>query len=184
MAFSSWLIKKGDFKKTFFFSVFIGVTFGAIFSGIGIFLGKPKLVAQYIMISLGIGAGLGILIGWFSREIILGLMNLVLTELEGKVGLERKGYTPKNEGFLGGGEMEIFDQMFRSVVSVLKRVLMISLRLEEASTDLDKTAQISSQVIKEIVDKVAQINKSAVENASNLRETICSLENSFSLSKD
>ncbi|MBP5470726.1 MAG: PilZ domain-containing protein, partial [Candidatus Riflebacteria bacterium] len=66
----------------------------------------------------------------------------------------------------------------------LKRVLLISLKLEVASSDLDKTAQTSSQVIKEIVDGVGVINQKAIDNASNLRETISSLENSFSLSKD
>jgi hypothetical protein len=69
-------------------------------------------------------------------------------------------------------------------MSVLKRVLVISFKLEEASIDLDRTAQISSQVIKEIVDGVGETNDKALDNATNLRETISSLESSFNLSKD
>ncbi len=187
MGLSSVLInKKTDPQKNVWITSFvIGGIVGAVFAGLGMTLfgaalGKAK--TNFILAALGVGIGAGAIIGWFGREIILGLITLVLTDLEEKVGLQRTGFTSTKTGL--SRDLDIFEQMFNLVVSVLKRVLMISFRLEEASTDLDRTAQVSSQVIKEIVEKVEQVNKNAVENAANLRETISSLENSFSITKD
>ncbi len=186
MGLSSVLInKKADPQKNVWITSFvIGAIAGAVFAGMGIALfgiaGKVKV--NFILAALGVGLATGGVIGWFGREIILGLITLVLTDLEEKVGLQRDGFTSTKTGL--SRDLDIFDQMFNLVVSVLKRVLMISFRLEEASTDLDRTAQVSSQVIKEIVEKVEQVNKNAVENAANLRETISSLESSFSITKD
>ncbi|HOT26719.1 MAG TPA: methyl-accepting chemotaxis protein [Candidatus Ozemobacteraceae bacterium] len=186
MALSSIVINKNSdsLRNVWIFAFVIGAIAGLAFAGVGLAIGKVAASAKtsFILATLGIGVGAGLLIGWFGREIILGLINLVLDELETKVGLQRASYSSKKTGL--SRELDIFDQMFKVVVSILKRVLMISLRLEEASIDLDRTAQISSTVIKEIVDKVDSINKNAVDNASNLRETISSLESSFSLSKD
>ncbi|MBR4569500.1 MAG: PilZ domain-containing protein [Candidatus Riflebacteria bacterium] len=121
-------------------------------------------------------------IGWFGREVLRGIVNFFLSEVTTKVGLKPENFPSTKSGL--GRELERFEQMFKLILSVLKRVLIISLKLEVASSDLDKTAQISSQVIKEIVDGVGVINQKALDNANNLRETISSLENSFSLSKD
>jgi len=186
MALSSIIINKNadSHRNVWIFSFVIGAIAGCSFAGVG--LGVLQVAAkakpQLFIFSLLIGVGMGGLIGWFGREIISGLINLVLNELEEKVGLQRTSFHSSKSGLRK--DLEVFDLMFKMVVSVLKRVLVISLRLEEASTDLDRTAQISSTVIKEIVEKVEQINKNAVDNAANLRETISSLENSFSLSKD
>ncbi len=184
MAFSSILIKKSNFKNVFIASLGIGLLAGLVYAGLGVVMkaGMAKDPSKFAAIALGLGLGLGGLIGWFGKEIIVGLIGFVLEELGTKIGLQREAFESEKSGV--AKEMDIFEQMFKLVVSVLKRVLVISFRLEEASTELDKTAQISSQVIKGIVEKVDNINKSAVENASNLRETIASLENSFSLSKD
>jgi methyl-accepting chemotaxis protein len=184
MAFSSILIKKTSFRNVFFVSIALGIGSGLAFSGLGIFFKATisKNPGPFAAGAMGLGVLLGFILCWFSKEIILGLIHVILDELDQKVGLQKRGFSSDKSGL--GGEWEIFDQMFRLVVSILKRVLLISYRLEEASQDLDKTAQISSQVIKEIVEKVETINKSAVENASNLRETIDSLEDSFTLSKD
>lgn len=183
MALSSFLVKKSDFKNVFMVSLFLGVIIGLCFAGLGmalVKLGSAQL--KFILGCVVMGAVFGILIGWFSKEVMSGLINLVLDELENKVGLARKSFTQVKGGV--NREMDLFDQMFTLVVSILKRTLMISLRLEEASSDLDRTAQISSTVIKEIVEKVEGINHCSVDNATNLRETISSLESSFSLSKD
>ncbi|HEY9069645.1 MAG TPA: methyl-accepting chemotaxis protein [Candidatus Ozemobacteraceae bacterium] len=186
MALSSIIINKNSDsqRNVWMFSFVIGAIAGCCFAGMGLAIGRIAAAAKtsFILGSLGIGVVIGVLIGWFGREIISGLINLVLDDLETKVGLQRNTFESKKSGL--SRELDIFDQMFKLVVSVLKRVLVISLRLEEASTDLDRTAQISSSVIKEIVEKVDSINKNAVDNASSLRETISSLENSFSLSKD
>lgn len=186
MALSSIVINKNadSQRNVWVFAFIIGAIAALAFAGVGLVIGKVAVSAKtnFILATLGIGIVVGLLIGWFGREIILGLINLVLDELETKVGLQRASYTSRKSGL--SRELDIFDQMFKVVVSILKRVLMISLRLEEASIDLDRTAQISSTVIKEIVEKVDSINKNAVDNASNLRETISSLESSFSLSKD
>jgi len=184
MAFSSLLIKKTNFKNVFLASLAIGILVGLIFSGLG-FVMKATIAkdpAKFAIAAIIIGLLVGLLIGWFGKEIILALINMVQDELGAKVGLHKQAFDSEKSGL--AREMDIFDQMFKLLVSVLKRVLVISFRLEEASTELDKTAQISSQVIKGIVEKVDSINKNAVENATNLRETIASLESSFSLSKD
>lgn len=118
---------------------------------------------------------------WFGRGILSGLISFILGEVS-TVGLRPENFKSNKTGL--SKELERFEEMFKLILSVLKRVLLISLKLEVASSDLDKTAQTSSQVIKEIVDGVGVINQKAIDNASNLRETISSLENSFSLSKD
>ncbi|MBF0502523.1 MAG: PilZ domain-containing protein [Candidatus Riflebacteria bacterium] len=183
MGLSSFLIKKSDFKNVYVVSGIIGLIVGCGFAGFGVALIKlGTMKGTYILGSLVLGCCFGLVIGWFSKEVISGMINLVLDELETKVGLHRLSFASDKSGL--NREMDVFDQMFSLVVSILKRVLLISFRLEEASSDLDRTAQISSQVIKEIVEKVEQINHGAVNNAANLRETISSLENSFSLSKD
>jgi methyl-accepting chemotaxis protein len=184
MAFSSVLIKKSDFKNVFIIAFVIGIVGGLLFAGLGMSLKTTiaKDISKFAFGCILLGLGLGGIIGWYGKEIISGLILLILDELESKVGLQRSSFTTEKTGL--SREMDLFDQMFRTMVAILKRVLLISFRLEEASTDLDKTAQISSTVIKEIVEKVEDINRSAVENAANLRETIASLESSFSLSKD
>ncbi|MFZ2961340.1 MAG: methyl-accepting chemotaxis protein [Candidatus Ozemobacteraceae bacterium] len=183
MSLSSFLIKKSDFKNVYLVSGIIGLIVGCAFAGMGIaVVSMGTARGKYVLASLITGIVVGVIVGWFSKELISSMINLVLNELESKVGLQRRSFSTSKSGL--NGEMDLFDQMFSLVVSILKRVLLISFRLEEASSDLDRTAQISSQVIKEIVDKVEQINHGAVDNASNLRETISSLESSFSLSKD
>lgn len=137
---------------------------------------------KFIPLILVFGAVAIFSIWWFGREILRGMIQFILSELTTKVGLKPENFTTTKTGL--GKELDLFEQMFQLILSVLKRVLIISLKLEVASSDLDKTAQISSQVIKEIVDGVGIINQKAIDNASNLRETISSLENSFSLSKD
>ncbi|NCB40682.1 MAG: hypothetical protein EOM80_18130, partial [Erysipelotrichia bacterium] len=124
----------------------------------------------------------GGIIGWFGREILRGIVSFISHDLTTKVGLKADTFVSNRTGL--NRELDLFDQMFKLVLSVLKRVLLISFKLEIASSDLDKTAQTSSQVIKEIVDGVGIINLKAGNNATNLRETISSLEDSFSLSKD
>ncbi len=186
MGLSSIIINKDpdSHNKLWVFAYVIGAIGTCLFAGASILvLGKAATVkANFLVGAAVVGGILGTIIGWFARELVLGLINMILNELEEKIGLHRKTFTTTKSGL--GRDLDIFDQMFKLVVSILKRVLLISFRLEEASTDLDTTAQTSSQVIKEIVERVDQINKNAVENAANLRETISSLESSFSLSKD
>ncbi|HNV69418.1 MAG TPA: methyl-accepting chemotaxis protein [Candidatus Ozemobacteraceae bacterium] len=185
MGLSSFLVKKADVKKNILIGALVlGVLAGLIFAGIGIGFGAkiPKSQLMFILACVGAGAGFGCVIFWFGLEIILGMVSVVLDDLENKVGLQRQGFESLKTGI--NRELDLFDQMFRMVVSILKRTLLISLRLEETSGDLNETAQISSQVIKEIVERVEEINKGAIENAKNLRDTISSLESSFSLSKD
>ena len=118
----------------------------------------------------------------FGNKTLTRIVNFVTTETSSKVGLKSDSFVTNKKGV--NGTFDIFEQMFTLILSVLKRVLLISLKLESASSDLDRTAQTSSLVIKEIVEGVGLINQKAIDNASNLRETITSLESSFSLSKD
>ncbi len=185
MGLSSFLVKKEDVKKNVLIGALVlGVLAGLIFAGIGVGFGAkiPKSQMVFILACVGAGAGFGCVIFWFGLEIILGMVSVVLDDLENKLGLQRQGFESLKAGI--SRELDLFDQMFKMVVSILKRTLLISLRLEETSGDLNETAQISSQVIKEIVERVEEINKGAIENAKNLRDTISSLESSFSLSKD
>ena len=122
------------------------------------------------------------LLAGLAAEVLRGIVLFISNDLTTKVGLKSDTFVSTRSGL--NRELDLFDQMFRLVLSVLKRVLLISFKLEVASSDLDKTAQTSSQVIKEIVEGVGAINQKAGNNATNLRETISSLENSFSLSKD
>ncbi|MDD3377104.1 MAG: Methyl-accepting chemotaxis protein McpB [bacterium ADurb.Bin157] len=162
----------------------IGIILGIVFTISGLFFTRVSGTAKVTFIAISILLGLlsGGVIGWFGREVLRGIIALVSKELTNKVGLKADNFRSTKSGI--SKELDIFEQMFRMVMSVLKRVLIISLKLEAASSDLDKTAQTSSQVIKEIVDGVGAINKKAGDNATNLRETISSLENSFGLSKD
>lgn len=172
-------------NKIWAFSILIGIIIGSVFAATGIVLFSKQLAAmklKYIVVCLLLGVISGGVIGWFGQQILMGMINFISIELEERVGLQKKTFTSDKTGI--SREIDIFEQMFNLVVSVLKRVLIISFRLEEASSDLDQTAQVSSQVIKEIVERVEQINKSAVENAANLRETLVSLENSFNITKD
>lgn len=183
---SAIINKKSDPNKSLLlFSFGIGTIAGLAFAGLGIALfSLPAKVRPVLMaVSSGVGLLTALIIVFYARSIVFGLIHMVMDDLGQKVGLQRETFSSQKSGALGR-ELDIFDQMIRMVVSILKRVLIISLRLEEASTDLDRTANTSSQVIKEIVEKVDQINKNAVVNASNLRDTIASLENSFSLTKD
>ena len=117
----------------------------------------------------------------FGRGILGGIISFILSEVS-TVGLKPDNFKSSKTGL--SRELDRFEEMFKLILSVLKRVLLISLKLEVASSDLDKTAQTSSSVIKEVVDGVGLINQKALDNANNLRETISSLESSFSLSKD
>lgn len=186
MAFHSVIINKNSdsHKNVWIIAFVIGLGSGAAFAAATMaFIKIPPSSKIHLLIAAGaVGVALGFLIGMFSGLVVRGLIHTVLDELAEKLGLHKEGFSSTKTGI--GKELDIFGQMFKMIVSVLKRVLLISLRLEEASIDLDQTAQISSQVIKEIVDKVDQVNMNAVSNATNLRETISSLESSFSLSKD
>ncbi|MBU1108221.1 MAG: PilZ domain-containing protein [Candidatus Riflebacteria bacterium] len=186
MALHSLIINKNasSQRNLWIFAFLIGIAIGLGCAGIGIFFGKLPQAAKatFIVASIGLGIIAGVLIGLFGREILRGIIHFISNDLVTKVGLKAEAFVSNRKGL--SGELDVFDQMFRMVLSVLKRVLLISLKLEEASTDLDRTSQISSQVIKEIVEGVGAINHKAGANATNLRETISSLENSFSLSKD
>lgn len=186
MALHSLIINKNasSQKNLWIFAFIIGIAIGCGSAGLGIFLAKVPQAAKatFIVASVVLGLISGCIIGWFGREIIRGIVFFISHDLTTKVGLKSETFQSNKKGL--SRELDIFDQMFRLVLSVLKRVLLISFKLEEASSDLDRTAQISSQVIKEIVEGVGSINHKAGDNATNLRETISSLESSFSLSKD
>ena len=187
MALHSIIINKNgnSQRNVWIFASVLGILLTIAIVGIVVFTfgnvpsNKQDKFIPMVLIFLGVSI---FAIGWFGREILRGMINFISTEVTTKVGLKPESFTTTKSGL--GKEIEKFEQMFKLILSVLKRVLIISLKLEVASSDLDKTAQISSQVIKEIVDGVGIINQKAIDNASNLRETISSLENSFSLSKD
>jgi methyl-accepting chemotaxis protein len=162
----------------------IGIIIGILFTISGLFLTRVSGTAKvtFIAFSILLGIFAGGIVGWFGREVLRGIIALVSRELNNKVGLKSDYFKSSKTGI--SRELDIFEQVFDMIMSVLKRVLIISLKLESASSDLDNTAQTSSDVIKEIVDGVGAINNKAGDNAKNLRETISSLENSFSLSKD
>lgn len=159
----------------------IGIIIGFAIGLVGIFFIKERQ-ALFLIISMGIGLAGGMLIGKFGQEVLRGIIALVSREFTNKVGLKPSNFYSTKIGM--NKELDNFNQMFKMILSVLKRVLLISLKLESASSDLDNTAQNSSMIIKEIVDGVGAIDKKAGDNASNLRETIASLEDSFTLSKD
>jgi len=186
MALHSLIINKNasSQKNLWAFAIVIGIAIGCGSAGLGLFLIKVPQAAKvtFIVASVVLGLLSGLIIGWFGREIVRGIVHFISHDLTTKVGLKADNFQSNKKGL--SRELDIFDQMFRMVLSVLKRVLLISFKLEEASSDLDRTAQISSQVIKEIVEGVGSINHKAGDNATNLRETISSLESSFSLSKD
>ena len=167
-------------------AVAIGIIMGFMFGCCGIFcFSDAKSFNQilFFVICLVLGAASGFFIIFFyGREVLRAIILLVSRELTNKVGLKPNDYYSKKIGM--NRDLDNFNQMFKMILSVLKRVLLISLKLESASSDLDNTAQTSSLVIKEIVDGVGAIDKKAGNNASNLRETINSLEDSFILSKD
>lgn len=186
MALHSLIINKNasSQRNLWIFAMLIGLAIGCGSAGLGIFLVKvpPSAKVTFIAASIALGILSGLIIGWFGREILRGIVLFISNDLTTKVGLKSDTFVSKRRGL--SRELDLFDQMFRLVLSVLKRVLLISFKLEEASSDLDRTAQTSSQVIKEIVEGVGSINHKAGDNATNLRETISSLESSFSLSKD
>jgi methyl-accepting chemotaxis protein len=186
MALYSLIINKNasSQRNLWIFAILIGIAVGCGSAGLGIFLIKVPQSAKitFILASLALGVVAGMVIGWFGREVLRGIVLFISHDLTTKVGLKADTFSSSRKGL--SRELDIFDQMFRMVLSVLKRVLLISFKLEEASSDLDRTAQTSSQVIKEIVEGVGSINHKAGDNATNLRETISSLESSFSLSKD
>lgn len=186
MSLHSMIINKNasSQKNLWIVAVVIGVIIGAASAFLGIRLAGVKTDAKtmFTLASLGLGVVSGLIIGWFGTQVLRGIVTVISGDLDKKVGLKIANFTSSQKGL--AKELDVFDQMFQMVVSVLKRVLLISFKLEEASSDLDRTAQISSQVIKEIVDGVAAINEKALHNAASLRETISSLESSFSLSKD
>lgn len=186
MSFHSLIINKNasSQRNIWVCAIVIGLILAAISAAVAFLCIKipDKDKYLYLLCTFVFGIAAGGTIGWFGREVLLGLVTFISTEFTKKVGLKRENFTSTKKGL--GRELEIFEQMFKLVLSILKRVLLISLKLEAASSDLDKTAQTSSLVIKEIVDGVGSINQKAIDNASNLRETISSLENSFSLSKD
>lgn len=186
MALHSLIINKNarSQRNLWIFAILIGIAIGCGSAGLGIFLIKVPQTARltFIAASLGLGVLAGLIIGWFGREVLRGIVLFISNDLTNKVGLKSDTFVSTRRGL--SRELDLFDQMFRLVLSVLKRVLLISFKLEEASLDLDRTAQTSSQVIKEIVEGVGSINDKAGDNATNLRETISSLESSFSLSKD
>jgi methyl-accepting chemotaxis protein len=186
MALHSLIINKKakTQRNLWIFAILIGIIIGCGAAGIGIFMVKmtKAVKTSYLLASAVLALLSGILIGWFAKEVLRGILGLISQDLTNMVGLKPENFDSPKKGF--GKELDVFDQMFKMVMSVLKRVLLISFKLEEASIDLDRTAQTSSQVIKEIVDGVGETNDKALDNATNLRETISSLESSFSLSKD
>lgn len=186
MSFHSLIINKnGSSQRNLWIcAIVLGLILACISISIALVIVTIPATKKVTFIGLSITFGIiaGATIGWFGREILRGIVNFVSTEISNKVGLKPTAFTSNKKGL--SRELELFEQEFKLILSVLKRVLLISLKLEAASTDLDKTAQTSSQVIKEIVDGVGLINQNATDNAKNLRETISSLESSFSLSKD
>lgn len=186
MALHSLIINKNakSQRNLWIFAILIGIIIGCSAAGLGIVVGKiGKLVkTNYVIASVVLGLLSGLIIGWFGREVLRGIVTVISRDLTNMAGLKPSKFASDKRGL--AKELDVFDQMFKMVMSVLKRVLVISLKLEEASIDLDRTAQTSSQVIKEIVDGVGETNEKALDNATNLRETISSLESSFSLSKD
>jgi methyl-accepting chemotaxis protein len=186
MALHSLIINKKakTQRNLWIFAILIGIIIGCGAAGIGIFMVKmtKAVKTSYLLASAVLALLSGILIGWFAKEVLRGILGLISQDLTNMVGLKPENFDSPKKGF--GKELDVFDQMFKMVMSVLKRVLLISFKLEEASIDLDRTAQTSSQVIKEIVDGVGETNDKALDNATNLRETISSLESSFSHSKD
>lgn len=186
MALHSLIINKSakSQRNLWIFAILIGIIIGCSAAGLGIVVGKIGKLAKtsYVIASVVLGLVSGLIIGWFGREVLRGIVSVISRDLTNMVGLKPGNLTSTKKGL--ARELDVFDQMFKIVMSVLKRVLVISFKLEEASIDLDRTAQISSQVIKEIVDGVGETNDKALDNATNLRETISSLESSFNLSKD
>lgn len=186
MSFHSLIINKnGSSQRNLWIcAMFLGLILACISISIALLIVTIPAAKKVTFIGLSIAFGIiaGATIGWFGREILRGIVTFVSAEISDKVGLKPTAFTSTKKGL--SRELELFEQEFKLILSVLKRVLLISLKLEAASTDLDKTAQTSSQVIKEIVDGVGLINQNATDNAKNLRETISSLESSFSLSKD
>ncbi len=186
MALHSLIINKSakSQRNLWIFAILIGIIIGCSAAGLGIVVGKIGKLAKtsYVIASVVLGLVSGFIIGWFGREVLRGIVSVISRDLTNMVGLKPGNLTSTKKGL--ARELDVFDQMFKIVMSVLKRVLVISFKLEEASIDLDRTAQISSQVIKEIVDGVGETNDKALDNATNLRETISSLESSFNLSKD
>lgn len=186
MALHSLIISKNaqSQRNLWIFAILIGIVIGCGTAGLGLFVGKiaKTFKTTYVIASIIFGIVSGIIIEWFGREILRGIVTLISRDLTTTVGLKTANFSSNKKGL--NKELDLFDQMFKLVMSVLKRVLVISFKLEEASIDLDRTAQTSSQVIKEIVDGVGETNEKALKNAANLRETISSLESSFSLSKD
>lgn len=186
MALHSLIINKSakSQRNLWIFAILIGIIIGCSAAGLGIVVGKIGKLAKtsYVIASVVLGLISGLIIGWFGREVLRGIVSVISRDLTNMVGLKPGNLSSTKKGL--ARELDVFDQMFKIVMSVLKRVLVISFKLEEASIDLDRTAQISSQVIKEIVDGVGETNDKALDNATNLRETISSLENSFNLSKD
>lgn len=186
MSFHSLIINKnGSSQRNLWIcAIVLGLILACISIAIALIIVTipPAKKVTFIGLSITFGIIAGATIGWFGREILRGIVTFVSGEISDKVGLKATAFSSSKKGL--SRELELFEQEFKLILSVLKRVLLISLKLEAASTDLDKTAQTSSQVIKEIVDGVGLINQKATDNASNLRETISSLESSFSLSKD
>ncbi len=186
MSFHSLIINKnGSSQRNLWIcAIVLGLILACISIAIALIIVTipPAKKVTFIGLSIAFGIIAGATIGWFGREILRGIVTFVSGEISDKVGLKATAFSSSKKGL--SRELELFEQEFKLILSVLKRVLLISLKLEAASTDLDKTAQTSSQVIKEIVDGVGLINQKATDNASNLRETISSLESSFSLSKD
>lgn len=186
MSLHSFIINKnGNSQRNLLVcAVLIGFFLAGLSVGVAFTTLSPNSSKTLVFIAVSLVFGLiaAAVIWWFGREILKGIISFVISELSEKVGLKPEAFKSAKTGL--GADLDLFEQMFKMILSVLKRVLLISIKLEAASSDLDKTAQTSSQVIKEIVDGVGSINQKAIDNASNLRETISSLENSFSLSKD
>ena len=186
MALHSLIINKNasSQRNLWISAILIGLAIGCASAGIGLMIltVPQKVKITFVGASIALGVIAGVFIGKFGSEVLRGIVLYIANDLTTKVGLKSDTFVSTKTGT--SKDLDLFDQMFRLVLSVLKRVLLISFKLEVASSDLDKTAQLSSQVIKEIVEGVGAINQKAGDNATNLRETISSLENSFSLSKD
>jgi len=143
MALHSLIINKNasSQRNLWIFAILIGLAIGCASAGIGLLMIKVPQAAKitYIAASIALGLVAGAIIGWFGREILRGIVLFISNDLTTKVGLKSDTFVSKRTGL--SRELDLFDQMFRLVLSVLKRVLLISFKLEVASSDLDKTAR-------------------------------------------
>ncbi|NLM16500.1 MAG: hypothetical protein GX221_02145 [Candidatus Riflebacteria bacterium] len=186
MSFNSWLVNRNSSIRRNFciLAAVAGSLVAVIFIALGFFVLKIPLKNKLLLIGTSVGGGVlsAVIVFFICRLVFRAVILFVSNEVVSKLAFKEEHLYSDKTGMQR--EIDIFEQTFNSILAVLKRVLQISLKLEVASDDLDRTAQISSRVIKEVVDEVGNINNKAEDNADNLRDTIASLESNFALSKD